>query len=63
MMAPLFDDDTSVDVTVTVETGTGVVGLGDGELGKAVAIAPWPDSAFVGKACAKKERYVSPWRI
>jgi len=52
-MMPLFDDDTPVGVVVMVGVMVMVgvvVGSGDGEAGKAVATAPWPDRAFGGKA-------------
>jgi hypothetical protein len=57
-MMPLFDDDTPVGVVVMVGVMVMVgvvVGSGDGEAGKAVATAPWPDRAFGGKACECEE--------
>lgn len=56
MMAALFDKAAEAGVGGVVETELDGVGVNDGDVldgtaGNAVAVAPWPNNAFVGKVC------------
>jgi hypothetical protein len=55
MMAPLFDDVTGREVGVLVGVDSAVLDDEvDGMIGKAVAEAPMPDNASVGKDCGRE---------